>query len=112
MSRKEQLDELLREKLAYAISSEISLENGLITVSYVDCAPDLSSAKVGVSVIPDNKTGSALRALKNKTSHIANELKKKGNFRKIPKIKWIFDPTEKEAVKIEKLFDETEKEDK
>ncbi len=104
MSRKEQLDELLREKLSYVVSSEIPLENGLVSISKVDCALDLSNAKIEFSVIPDNKTGTVLRELKRKTVYIANELKKRGNFRKIPKLKWIYNPTERKASEIDKVF--------
>ena len=51
--RIEQLNEQLKNELANLIVKEAPLEDGLITVSYVACSPDLKYARVAVSVLPE-----------------------------------------------------------
>lgn len=112
MSRRiEQVNELLREKLASLIAREIPLEEGLITITYVRVSPDLNYAKIGVSVLPDNLTGTALKRLRSSSGLFAGVLRKDIKMRKIPKFNWVFDNTEKEAAKIDNLFDEINKEE-
>lgn len=104
--RIEQVNELLQSKLASLISREIPIENGLITISYVDCSPNFSHAKIGVSVLPFNLSNSVIEKLKRHSSLFASILKKETKFRKIPKFTWIIDDTEEEASKIDKLLNE------
>jgi len=110
MSRVDKLNELFKEEIADLISREIYIDNALITVSYVSCTGDLNYAKVGISVLPDKFSGTALKILRSHTSQFAGILKKKLKIRKIPKINWAFDSTEKDAAKIEKYIDEVVKE--
>src|SRR6056297_316774 len=101
MSRKEKLDETLKKELAEIINREVPVENFLITVSYADCAPDLSQIKVGISVLPENKTGTGLKKLNPKTKLIAKNLKEKNNLRRVPKVIWISDTSPKNLFEIE-----------
>lgn len=110
MSRIEQINELLRKEIAVFIGTEIKMENGMITVVNVDCSPELRNAKVFVSVLPDNQYGTALTKLKKSTSNLNGYLKKSIKLRKIPKISWVIDPTEKEASVIERLLNQIENE--
>ncbi len=100
----EQVNELLKEKLAHLISKEIPLENGLITVVYVDTSPDLKYAKVAVSVLPENVAGTALEKLKKHGSLFSQAIKKETRLRQIPRFHWVIDTTEKEAAEIEEVF--------
>ena len=104
MSRVEQINELIRGELASLISREIFLPDGLITISYVDCSPDLNNAKIGISVLPDKFNGTALKKLRSHSGQFANTLKKKINIKKIPKLNWLIDTTEKNAANIENLL--------
>lgn len=112
MGRIEQVNELLHQNLAEIINEEISIENGLITLSYVDCSADLKSARVAVSALPENLAGTALERLRNHSGQIAATLSQKIRIKSIPRFKWIFDPTEKNAAALDKVFNEIEKEDK
>jgi len=67
MSKIPRYNELILEELAQAVNREVALPNTLITVTYVECSPDLKQAKVGISVLPDNLAGTALRKLKAAT---------------------------------------------
>jgi len=106
MSRIEQINELLKHKLAELIVREIPLENGLVTITYVDCSPDLNWAKIGVSVIPDKFFGTTLKELRRRNSEFTRVLKKETRLRKIPKFNWMVDSTEKEAAELEEAIKE------
>ena len=106
MSRINQINELLRSELANLINQEIKLDNGLITVSYVDCSADLKNAKIAISVLPDNQFGTALKKLKQHSSQFCQVLKKKLNLKNIPRFNWIIDDTEKNAAEIEKVLEQ------
>ncbi len=100
----EQVNELLKEKLASLISREIPMENGLITVSLVDCSSDLRSVRIGVSVLPFKNAKKTIEKLK-KHGHIFSQLlKKETRLRKIPKFNWEIDETEERAGEIEKIL--------
>lgn len=111
MGRVEQLNELLHQNLAEIVNQEINLENGLITVCRVDCSPDLENSKIYISVLPDNLAGTALERLRNHSGAIARILAKKIRMKKVPRLKWVFDPTEKKAADIEKLLEDIKEED-
>lgn len=108
MPKIEQINELLRNELAMAVSREIPIENGMITVTYVEATPDLNFAKIGVSVLPEKYNGTALKNLRAKSGLLASIIRNKVKLRKIPKFNWVIDSTEKEAADIEKFIDEIE----
>lgn len=111
MQKQERVNEHLRDELALLVSREIPVDCGLITITYVDCAPDLNNAKVGVSVLPFNLAGSALRALRKNTSFFSKELMKRLRIRKIPKFHWTIDDTENQAAKIEAIIKKIKEEE-
>ncbi len=100
MSRIEQINELLRSQLANLINQEVNLENGLITISYVECSPDLHYAKISISVLPENLTGSALKKLRQSSNQFSRDLKKELNLKYIPRFNWVIDNTEKMRLKL------------
>jgi ribosome-binding factor A len=99
-----QINQGLRQELANILNKELELKNTLITVSYVNCSDDLNYAQVGVSVLPDKLAGTALRALRAKSGQIAKALQKRTTIRKIPKITWVLDATEREASIVEQVI--------
>jgi ribosome-binding factor A len=111
MRRIEQVNHLLKEKLANLISREIPMENGLATVIYVDCSPDLKNAKIAVSVLPFNSAKNIIEKLKKYNSLFSGILKKETRLHHIPKFRWVIDDTEEEAGKIEKFLAEIKLED-
>jgi ribosome-binding factor A len=110
MRSREKLNDELRKDLANLISREMIFKNALVTISYVDCAPDLSYAKVAVSVLPETLSDSAIKKLNSHTHMFSQVLRKNTKFRRIPKLKWIADETEKNAAVIDEIFREIEKE--
>jgi len=108
--RIEQLNEQLKSELANLIVKEVPLKNGLITVSYVICSPDLKYARVAVSVLPEKFAGTALSQLRKHSSTFSQSLRQKLKIRQIPRFNWVLDTTEIKAAEIEKVFKEIEKE--
>ena|SRR3989339_620353 len=112
MSRRiEQINELLRRELAMLIAGHLDISiSGLITVIDVKTSPDLRYAKVNISVLPENQTGSALRELRKSNSYFSGELKKKLSLKFIPKFNWTIDANERYAAEIDRVIDELSKE--
>ena len=108
--RIEQLNEQLKEELANLIVREMPLNNGLVTVCFVDCASDLKHAKIGVSVLPEKFGPSVLRKLNKNSGYFCRVLKNKLKIRQIPKFNWVFDNTESEAAKIEAVIKQIKEE--
>jgi len=112
MSKVDQLNDMLQQELAYAISREVGIPNALITVVYVRTSADLKFATVGVSVLPDKLAGTALEKLKKSAGVLSSILAKKTRLRQIPRLRFEFDPTERKAAVIENFInnlDEIEK---
>ena len=105
MSRRiEQLNEQLKNELANLIIKEINLNNGLITVCFVNCSTDLKHAKIAISVLPDKFGPSVLKKMRKLSGAFSRELKNKLTIRQIPKFHWLLDTTESRAAKIEEIF--------
>lgn len=104
MSRTEKINGLLRSELANLISRDFDSDECLITITYVLCSSDLRYAKAGISVLPENKSGTALKNLRKHSSEFRNNLKKKLNLKYIPKINWIIDANERHALEIEEVL--------
>lgn len=107
----EQVNELLRAELSNLIARENPLENGLITITYVRTGADLKKATIGISVLPENLSGTALRQLKRVSGHLAKELNKKLRIQFIPKFNWEIDSQERYAFELEEAISQIEKDD-
>lgn len=106
----ERLNEQLKEELANLIIKEAPLNNGLITVCFVNCATDLKYAKVGISVLPEKYGPSVLRKMQKLSGQFSRALRNRLKIRQIPKFNWVFDNTESEAAKIEAVIKQIKKE--
>jgi len=104
------LNDELRKDLANLIAKEMLFKNALVTISFVDCAPDLGSAKVAVSVLPDTMSDSVIKKLNNHAYLFSQVLRKSTKFRRIPKFRWVADVTEKNAAVIDEIFRQIENE--
>ena len=111
MPRKiEQLNEQLKEELANLIIKEITLDNGLITVCFVNCSTDLKHAKIAISVLPDKFGPSTLKKIRKLSGLFNRELKNKLKIRQIPRFHWVLDSTEKKAAEIEEIIQQIKEE--
>ncbi|NCO79860.1 hypothetical protein CO116_00300 [Candidatus Falkowbacteria bacterium CG_4_9_14_3_um_filter_38_19] len=108
--RLEQFNEQLKNELANLINKELSLNQALITICYIDCSPDLKQAKIAVSILPTNLTGSCINELRKHSGQFSNNLRKKLKIRQIPHFNWIIDRTEENAAQIEKILQQIKEE--
>ncbi|MCH8567522.1 MAG: 30S ribosome-binding factor RbfA [Balneolales bacterium] len=101
------------ERLASVIKNDISRilqkyqNNNMITVTAVKVTPDLSIARINLSVIDTSGSEEAVYDLLNeKKTEIRTELAKllRHQVRKIPEIQFFRDETAEYASKMEKLF--------
>lgn len=107
MRQPEQINELLHHELGNIINRHAALPDALITVTFVKCSEDLKSAKIGISVLPENKAGTALRQLRRQNREILDALKKRQMpFKYLPRIKWVLDYQERHAALIDKALDD------
>ena len=102
MSKEKGINHFLKHELSLLISSNIALENGLITITKVKCSEDLSEATIMVSVLPENIYGTALKELRKNNHEFARLLRRKSNLRKVPKFNWKIDSHEKRVDDINK----------
>lgn len=109
--RIEQLNEQLKEELAILIIKEIALENGLITVCFVNCSPDLKHARIAVSVLPEKFAGTALTGLRKHSSSFSKSLRQKLKIRQIPRFHWFLDTTESKAAEIDDIIKQIKEEE-
>jgi len=102
--RIEQLNEQLKSELANLIVREITLNNGLVTVCFVNTTKDLRYAKVNISVLPEKFGPSVLKRLNRLSGYFGQILKNRLKIRQIPKFNWTLDSTESRAAEIEKVI--------
>ena len=106
MSRVEQVNSVLREELAIALSRHLIVDGCLVTVTDVQCTSDLNEAKVYVSILPEKFAGSALKKLRNLSGALAQDLRRRVKFHRVPTFVWLFDERPSNATAIDKIISE------
>lgn len=110
--RMRRVNEGMREVLSSHIAGDLKDPRiGFVTVTAVETSPDLSSARVFVSVLGDpSEQEAALAGLRSSRgvlqSHVAHELRMK----RTPTLTFIHDDTIQRAGRIEQLIKEIEPE--
>jgi len=103
--RTEQLNEELRHQISEFLAREAELPtNSLATVLKVITTPNLQEAKVIVSVIPANQTGTVLHALTRLTHELARYLRKNMTVHSVPHMTWVVDNGEENVDRLEQLI--------
>ncbi len=112
-NRIEKVNSLLRDELSkiilrdFAFSPEI-----LVTLTRVDCSANLIEAKVYISVFPDEKADSIIRALQKSVYDVQYKINRILRQRPIPKIKFVKETEISKAGKIEELLSQLKKDEK
>ena len=106
MARVNKLDSILQREISMIISKDINDPKlGFPTVTEVDVAPDLNTAKVYVSFLGKNyKKRDGIEALRRAKGHIKSELAKRIKIRKIPDLTFLVDDTLDKAERIEEIL--------
>ena len=81
--------------------SDRRISNNLITISYVQTAPDLKNAKVGVS---GENVKEVVKVLNSSKGYIRRELASKLIMKNTPELLFVVDDTAEKANRIEELL--------
>jgi ribosome-binding factor A len=108
--RTDRVDELLRQEIGAILAREVADPRiGFATVTDVETVPDLSHARVWVSVIgqPDERR-ETLRALSHAMPFVRRQLGERLRIRKIPELHVVLDDTAQRGTRVLQLLAELE----
>lgn len=108
--RTERIDELLRQEIGQALEREVTDPGiGFVTVTRVETTPDLSHARVWVSVIgSEERRKESLAALRRAMPYIRHGLGSKIRLRRIPELDVRLDDTAERGTRILKIINDLE----
>lgn len=113
--RQKQVGEIIRRNVSAVLSSEGSYIYGdaLVTVTNVVVSPDMSQAKVYISVYNTEEKQAVVLMLDEQITRIRQALahRIKKHVRRIPEIYFYLDDTLDEMYRLNNLFDKLEEED-
>ena len=105
--RQNKINSALQKEIAYLLQGIIrkeNISNLMISVTKINVSPDLSSAKVYLSIFPNDNILDYLNSLNNNCNRIKHDLsqKMKNQLFKIPKLSFYIDDSLDYIEKIEK----------
>lgn len=106
VDRAERVAGLLRRELADILHSEFEYEipRGLISVTDVEVARDLSHARVYIAVLEIEQAPEIVRFLNEHSGQIRHELGKRVRLRLTPTVKFLHDTSSETGDRIEQLL--------
>ena len=104
-NRLSRIEEELKREISNIINYKMNNSNitGIVSVTKVKVSPDLSRARVFVSMINSNKKNT-LAALKKSSGFIRSEIAHKVNLRTTPELIFEFDETIEYGAKIDNIL--------
>lgn len=108
--RVERLAEQIREEVSLIIDGDlVDPRIGLATITEVRVTPDLSHAKIFVSVEgSDDEAKETMEALKHAAGFIRHQLGFVLRMKRIPELHFVYDSTVRTAARIEQILQEEE----
>ena len=109
-ARTDRIDELLRQEIGAILARDVQDPRiGFVTITDVETAPDLSNARVWVSVIgqPDERART-MRALERAMPFVRRELGSRIRLRRIPELHLRADDTAERGTRVLRLLAELE----
>jgi ribosome-binding factor A len=109
-SRMRRINEVLREVVGAAISTELSDPRiGFVTVTSVETSPDLRTAKVFVSVLGDeDERAATLEGLGSSHGVIQSRIAAETRMKRTPTLTFRYDDTIEKGARINELLEEDE----
>jgi ribosome-binding factor A len=110
--RQQRLNKLFREEISEMVLRHLKDPRlGMLTITEVNTAPDLSTAVVYISAQGDKEAREAtLEGLKSAAGHIRTELSKKIHLRRIPELLFRLDLAQERGDRILDLLDQVSQE--
>ena len=112
--RTERIQELLREELSDLIMRELRDPrlDGLISLTRVEVSPDLTSARIFVSVMSETaEPQEALKALQSASGYLHKELVHRLDLRKVPFLEFRLDTSISEGAAVLAHIEQARRED-
>jgi ribosome-binding factor A len=108
--RTQKIDELLRQEIGQALEREVTDPRiGFVTVTNVETAPDLSRARVWVSIIgSESERKQTLQALRGAMPFIRRGLGSKIRLRRIPELDVRLDDSIERGTRVLQIINELE----
>jgi len=108
--RTDRIDQLLRQEIGEILAREIQDPRiGFVTITDVETAPDLSTARVWVSVIGQPaERDQTLKALQRAMPFVRHELGSRVRLRRIPELHVRMDDTAQRGTRVLQLLAELE----
>ena len=107
--RQLKFSKLIREELSdiYQRRFQGTFQGCLVTFSGVEMSPDLSFAKVFISIFPVNQSDAVMEKLNDQKGQIRGDLGRRigKNVRIIPELGFFSDSTAEEADRIDKIIE-------
>ncbi|MBQ9297774.1 MAG: 30S ribosome-binding factor RbfA [Clostridia bacterium] len=112
-NRLSRIEEELKKEISNIINYDLRNSNitGMVSVTKVKVSPDLSRARVFVTMYNSNKKNT-LAALKSSSGYIRREIAHKVNLRVTPELIFEFDESIEYGAKIDSILKEIIKEPK
>jgi ribosome-binding factor A len=109
-ARTDRIDQLLREEIGAILAKDVQDPRiGFVTVTDVETAPDLSRARVSVSVIGQPAERElTMRALKRAMPFVRHELGSRIRLRRVPELHVHADDTSERGTRVLRLLAELE----
>lgn len=102
--RIEKVNQLLKKEVGQLIHQETDFDDIWITVTKVDASPDLSQAKIKITVMPENKSEEALKTIKENIGSLQKKINRRLNMKWVPYLIFEIDKGEVAAQKLEKTL--------
>lgn len=115
-ARRERVGEELKRELGILIATRVKDPRvSLVAITDVDVSPDLKHAKVYVGNFdlnaPETRVAEVMEGLRAARGFLKRELGKRLRLRTMPDLRFVEDPTEREAQRLGKLISDAVKED-
>jgi ribosome-binding factor A len=109
-ARTDRIDELLRQEIGEILARDVQDPRiGFVTITDVETAPDLSTARVWVSVIGQPaQRAESMRALERAMPFVRHELGSRIRIRRIPELHVRADDTAERGTRVLRLLAELE----
>lgn len=110
--RRGRINEAIAKELAVILRSvkDYRLENAVVTITGVNCAPDLSFAKIYFSYLGSGTPKDIKQGLTSASGFIRTQLARTLNLRQTPKLVFAYDDSMEHGAQIAGLMQKVEKE--
>ncbi len=108
--RTEQVSSELLYLISQIIERDLEFPNCFITLTNVEMTPDLKTANISFTVIPDTHEDQALKILRSNARSIQEGLRSKIRFYTIPKLRFFIDNGDKKRRDVYEILDQIQDE--